>query len=114
LKAKKSAVYVKYVDIAIIHFLTAVAIAAWVSDDGTARNGSTAFCTDSFSDGCLDILIHAMMLNHGINLVKYTHMSKYNRLQVARADMPKFNKLIREHLHPSMMHKLGDWKDVKA
>ncbi len=28
LKAKKSAVYVKYVDIAIIHFLTAVAIAA--------------------------------------------------------------------------------------
>ncbi len=49
-----------------------------------------------------------MMLNHGINLVKYTHMSKYNRLQVARADMPKFNKLIREHLHPSMMHKLGD------
>lgn len=41
----------------LIHFLTPLSIAAWVCDDGYDNNGSTAFCTDSFSDECLDILI---------------------------------------------------------
>jgi len=102
--------YIKVLDIGIVPYLSPLAIAVWVADDGTNRNGSTAICTDSFSPECLDILINALQQMYGITLNKYTHAGKYTRLAVSRKDMPKFAALIKPHLHPSMLHKLGDFK----
>ena len=101
--------YTKRLDSSLFNYLDALAIAAWIADDGTNRNGSTAFCTDSFSPQCLNILIAIFKENFGIELYKYRH-STYTRLSVARADMPKFASLVKPYLHASMFYKLGDFK----
>lgn len=102
--------YVKVLDVVIIPYLSPTAIAAWVADDGTDLNGSTAFCTDSFSPECLDILIYAMQHKYGITLYKFTHVGKYTRLAVSRADIPRFAALVKQHLHPTFHYKLGDFQ----
>jgi hypothetical protein len=102
-------IYTKRLDSSLFNYLDALAIAAWIADDGTNRNGSTAFCTDSFSPQCLDILIAIFKDKFGIKLYKYRHLT-YTRLSVARADMPKFASLVKPYLHASMFYKLGDFK----
>ena len=94
----------------LIHFLTPLSIAAWVCDDGYDNNGSTAFCTDSFSDECLDILIEIFKKKWDIRLHKFIHVKKYVRLRVDRQDMPKFVLLVKPKLHDSMLYKLGDFQ----
>ena len=101
---------IKVLDVLIIPFLDALAIAVWIADDGYNHNGSTAFCTDSFKKESLDILITAFKDNHGITLVPFTHVT-YTRLRVVREDMPKFAALVKPYLHLSMFYKLGDFKD---
>ena len=101
--------YTKQLDSSLFNYLDACALAAWVSDDGLTRNGSTAFCTDSFSPGCLDILIDIFNDKFGIKVCKYKH-TNYTRLRIAREDMPKFATLVKPYLHTSMIYKLGDFK----
>ena len=81
-----------------------------MADDGCVRNGSTAFCTDSFNQASLDVLIKGFKVNHGITVTTFTHVQKYTRLRVIREDMPKFAALVKPWLHKSMHYKLGDFK----
>jgi hypothetical protein len=99
--------YVKQLDSALGQFLTLKSMAAWLADDGTLRGGNTAFCTDSFSDDSLNLLIQAVKEKFNVQLVKYTHVKRYTRLHVASKDMPLFIDLMAEHVHPSMLYKLG-------
>lgn len=102
---------VKRVTKELLSYLTPIGIAAWVCDDGLSRNGSTAFCTDSFSTQCLKNIIEYFQQNYNIQLYAYKH-ENYDRLSVKREDMPKFALLIKKFLHKSMHYKLGDFKDI--
>jgi hypothetical protein len=100
----------KILDCAIMEFITWLSIACWLADDGTVRNGSSAFCTDSFGPDGIALLQHIMLTKFGITLELYYHSKHYPRLQVARSDMPKFAAAIKPYLHPSMLYKLGDFQ----
>lgn len=100
--------YIKVLNVKLIPFINALAIAVWIADDGYNRNGSTAFCTDSFDPPSLEILIKALKENHGITLETFRH-ANYTRLRVIREDMPKFALLVKPYLHESMRYKLGDF-----
>ncbi len=106
---KKGGKFVKRVSLLISKYFDATTLAAWLCDDGTAHNGSSAFCTDSFTPECLNNLIAIVSDKFGIKLIPYMHLKKYNRLQVAREDMPKFVALVKPHLPATMYHKLGDF-----
>lgn len=107
---KKDSKNVKYVNLEIYKYFEPKTLATWLCDDGTVRNGNSAFCTDSFSPNCIENLIYIVKSKFDINLIPYKHYKKYTRLQVDRKDMFKFVNLIKEHLHPSMHYKLGDFK----
>jgi hypothetical protein len=115
--------YVKIIDPALVDYIDPLAIAVWVCDDGLARNGSTAFCTDCYSDPCIEVLISIFKHKYDIRgwasptpgaLHRYNHADKYTRLRVSRPHMPKFVSLIKPFLHPSMLYKLGDFKDYPS
>jgi ubiquinol-cytochrome c reductase cytochrome b subunit len=99
----------KKLDSSLLHFLTPAAIAHWLADDGTRRNGNSAFCTDSFDQESIDLLRYIFKHKYGIDTIQYFHVNKYPRIQVSREHMPLFSSLIKPHLHSSMHYKLGDF-----
>jgi hypothetical protein len=94
----------------LFNYIDAMTLAAWLSDDGSVRNGNSCFCTDNFSFECVDLLIKVLKTKFNINSYMYMHMNKYPRIQIDRKDMPKFALLVKSFLHESMHYKLGDFR----
>ena len=99
----------KRLPIKIKEYLTPLAVAIWLADDGFVRNNGSAFCTDNFNEEEVIKLKDIFKERYGIEAGVYKHMGKYNRIYIKRESMGKFRELIGPYLHESKRYKLGSW-----
>jgi hypothetical protein len=91
-----------------LSLLTPLALAHWIMDDGAkSTNGGLYLCTDSYT--LLDVQRLAKYLNETYHLKVsiYNRSGKYLRLYISSTSMDKVIKLVINHMHPSMLYKLG-------
>jgi len=108
---------VKIVPPIIGQYLTAVSLAYWYMDDGTAGRFGYLFCTDSFSYEDVCLLINVLKTNFDLDCSIHTRKgrtTKHYRIYVKSNSVEKFVALVKPHMHSSMLYKLtlrGAYKD---
>jgi len=90
--------------------LTAVSLAFWIMDDGSFNKakGYLTLCTDSYSKE--DVLYLISILENKFNLscglIEHKKDKAY-RIRINKSSLPHLVTLIRPHLIPSMLYKIG-------
>lgn len=111
----------KIVPLSIKGHLTARGIAFWYMDDGSpkwrGRTQSVRFCTDSFSEKEVLLLLSVLKESFQIegrlyketpkekNLSTTTLPKTKNRIFLPAAAFPQFNQIVSPYLHDSMLYK---------
>lgn len=90
--------------------LTAVSLAFWIMDDGSFNKskGYLILCTDSYSreDVLYLISILETKFNLSCGLIEYKKDKAY-RIRINKSSLPHLISLIRPHIIPSMLYKIG-------
>nr|QVG61541.1 hypothetical protein [Rhizoctonia sp.] len=105
---------IKIVPLNAYEKLTAVGLAFLIMDDGSFNitKGHLVICTDSFSKEDVLRLIHILnskfglscgLINHGIT--KGGNIAY--RIRINKSSMPSLINLVKPHIIPSMLYKLG-------
>ena len=83
-------------------------LAYWFMDDGSNKWKnkvlSIRFCTDSYSELEINLLINILKNKFDLNVTKTISKNKW-RLYIGTGDYDKVKKLIYPHLIPSMLYK---------
>jgi hypothetical protein len=93
----------------IADLLTPVSLAYWIMDDGSFTGSGLKISTNAFSSRDLDLLINALEINFSIKAsrnIQYKEKSQYT-LYITKAQLPLVRSLVKDHMHPDMMYKLG-------
>ena len=98
---------IKIVPVDIKDYLDEIALAYWIMGDGYKRNNGVALCTDSFTKLENQLLVEALDLNLGLKSTIFSHSSGQDRLHINVKQMPKLINLVKNHMHPTMLYKLG-------
>jgi len=97
---------VKKVPLNIWALLTPVGLAFWLSDDGTKKGPGLTLCTYGFSTEDVQLLVETLQGKFGL-ICTINQTKQGPRIYVTKDSMPKLRELVREHMHPSMVYKLG-------
>lgn len=102
---------VKTLPIYIKNMLTPLGLAHWIMRDGYYSDGCTKICTDNFTKQEVSILIDILEEKFGIKSTLRKRSSLiYSivwRISISRYSMEKFILLVRPHMIPEMLYKLG-------
>jgi hypothetical protein len=98
----------KIVPLAIGEMLTPLSLAYWLCDDGTfdKRRGVVKFCTESFSDSDVDLLLEVLSNKFGLKCRKDSHGNGF-RIIIVKSSLNQFRELVRPHLPSCMLYKIG-------
>lgn len=95
---------VKTIPLNIASYLTPVAVAFWVMDDG-GLNGGLCLNTQGFTVAGIDLLVDALNVNYNIS---YRRREKQHYIiYVPKADLRVLTPLLLPYMHPSTYYKLG-------
>lgn len=89
-------------------YLTPIALAVWIMDDGAVLPYGMKLCTNSFTKN--DCYLLCVILGRLYDLDVRVHSAGVSgqwHLYVTSASMPKLASIVRPHMHPSMLYKLG-------
>lgn len=90
-------------------YLTPVAVAFWIMDDGHWNRGLT-LNTQGFSVQGVELLVKALNTNFGIN--SYLRIEKGQpTIYITKSEVPILAKQVLSFMHPSTHYKLGLFKD---
>lgn len=98
----------KIVPTNIYSLLTSISLAFFISDYGTyhIRDKYLILCTDHFSN--LDVHRLIFVLESKFNLKCRTEKKNNNlRIAIKSSSMDHLRFLVKDHMHPSMLYKLG-------
>ena len=91
----------------IYNYLSPLALAIWVMDDGGKIGSGLKLCTNNFS--YLEIQILSFILNSKYHLnstvISAGYENQYN-IYIPKASIPNLQNLVKPYLHPSMYYKL--------
>jgi hypothetical protein len=109
-KTEKIGRYVKIVPYCIEDLLTPGALAFFLMDDGMyVKRGGITICTDNFSYD--EVLLLKSVLSGKYNLQTTIHNKNpekgYYRIYISGKSLPALRELVSEHMHPSMLYKIG-------
>lgn len=96
---------VKTIPANIVEYLTPIAVAFWIMDDGQWNRG-LVLNTQGFSTAEVQLLVDALNKNFGVN--SYIPVEKgLPTIYVRKAEVPIIAKAVLPYMHPSMYYKLG-------
>lgn len=99
---------IKIVPLCLSEYLTPLALAIWIMDDGTPVSKGLKFCTHSFSQ--TDILFLKQILKEKYNLKTNLHKDrKHFVLYVYKESMSDLSNLVRPYIVRSMSKKLNGY-----
>jgi hypothetical protein len=98
----------KIVPLAIGELLTPLSLAYWLCDDGTFDKGRgvVRFCTESFSESDVDLLLGVFSNKFGLKCRKDYYGNGF-RIIIVKSSLNKFRELVRPHLPSCMLYKIG-------
>lgn len=91
-------------------YLTPLALAVWIMDDGTKfKNKGLKFCTNSFSLNEVKFLAKVLEGKFGfvMSIHKTGAINQYN-LYISKSSMPKLIKIVKPYIHSTMLYKIED------
>lgn len=90
----------------IAEFLTPLALAIWIMDDGTWKNPGVRIATNCFTKEEVELL--KLTLETKFNLKSSLHKNKGKyQLYIKQESIPLLRELVLSHFVPSMLYKLG-------
>lgn len=94
--------------------LTAVGLAFWLMDDGSFNklNENVIICTDSYLKEDVSRLVCILNTKFGLSCNLFKHGitkggSISYRIRINKSSMPALINLVKPHMIPSMLYKLG-------
>lgn len=91
----------------IYELLTPVALAHWVMGDGVAKSHGLILCTDSYPIKDVVRLINVLIIKYRLECTIRVHKENQYRIYIRQKSMPLLIKIIKSHIHPSMLYKLN-------
>lgn len=87
-------------------YLTPLALAVWISDDGSSSNAGLILHTNAFSKQDVQLLSNVLNELYDLN-AKVSKRAVYYVVYIPKASLPKLAAIIKPHMVPSMYaHKL--------
>jgi hypothetical protein len=90
----------------ILDLLDAIALAHWVQGDGTWAKTGLVLCTESFSPQDVNRLLNVLIFKFKLDCTLQKSGASFN-IYIRAKSMPLLRTLILQHIHSSMLYKLG-------
>jgi ubiquinol-cytochrome c reductase cytochrome b subunit len=90
----------------LIQFLTPLALAIWIMEDGTLKSPGIRIATNCFTKKECEILIEILRYKYNIESSIQKNNDRY-QLYIKKESMNVFMDLIKPYFHSSMYYKLG-------
>ena len=90
----------------LLLFLTPLALAIWIMDDGTLKSPGVRIATNNFTKSECELLIYILDIKFNIKSSIHKNQDKY-QLYIKKESMSLLINLIKPHFHFSMYYKLG-------
>ena len=89
-------------------FLTPLALAVWISDDGCWVKSGIRISCNSFTLKEVELLIEIINQNFGLksNIQKISTPNQYS-IYIQNKSIPLLKKIVSPYIHSSMLYKLG-------
>ncbi len=102
----------------IADHLTPRSLAFWIMDDGQqVKNGGVTLCTDSYSEGEVDLLRKALEKAFNISTTIHDKKGKndalYQRIYIGKSSLEELKPSLKEHMHDSMLYKINEEVESK-
>jgi hypothetical protein len=91
----------------ISDYFSEVSFAFWIMDDGTKAVGALKMCTESFTYSDILILIDMLKTEFDIQSSPQKRGVTGWRIYIPRTQMDKVRNLVKPHMHPEMLYKIG-------
>ncbi len=91
----------------IYNLLTPEALAHLIMGDGSAKQYSLKFCTDSYSVGDVVRLMNVLIIRYELDCTLRFHTPTQPRIHIKQASVPKLRAIVRPYFCESLMYKLG-------
>lgn len=108
-KLSENGKYIKVIPLNIEELLTPVVIAFFIMGDGNYNKIKKVIrlCTNSFTKSEVELLSRAILNKFGVETrLEYTRNNQYI-LVVRTSQVPKLQNIVKEHVHPSMLFRIG-------
>ena len=100
-------VNVKSISVDILPYLTPLALAVWIIDDGAASTKGRTLYIHTKGFTFADVYLLAAMLHYNFGLVVNVQRHKDRPvIYVPAASMPLLRYIVQPHMHPSILYKL--------
>jgi hypothetical protein len=100
---------VKIVPSIIGEYLTPLALAIWIMEDGSKMSSGLKLCTNSFSYSDCLLLVKVLFDNFNLksSVISAGTDNQYN-IYIWKQSMPLLREIVVPYVHPSMKYKLGN------
>jgi len=98
---------IKMIPINISDYFTEISFAFWIMDDGVKAAGALKICTESFTYSDILILIDMLKTKFDIQSSPQKRGVIGWRIYIPRTQMGKVRNLVKPHMHPEMIYKIG-------
>lgn len=99
---------IKYINADLVKYITPLALAIWISDDGGWAKPGVRIATNSFKFKEVEFLVEVLQSKFGLNCTIQTLKPSGNHnIYIKGSSVPKLRELVLPHLHISMHYKLG-------
>nr|pir hypothetical protein 261 - Allomyces macrogynus mitochondrion [Allomyces macrogynus] len=101
--------YIKRVPENISDYLTPLALAIWFMDDGSKTYNTCRIATNSFTLDDINLLCKVLQDKYDITATpQLSGVGKGYILYIHTSSFDKFASIVRPHMHPDMLYKLGE------
>jgi hypothetical protein len=99
---------VKYINADLVKYITPLALAIWISDDGGWAKPGVRIATNSFKLKEVEFLVEVLSNKFGLDCTIQTLKPSDNyNIYIIGSSVPKLRSFVLPYLHPSMHYKLG-------
>lgn len=101
---------VKIIPANIADYLSPLALAVWISDDGGLSSSGLKLCTNSFSYEDVEFLCKVLRDKYNLkaSVQKAGYPNQYV-IYISKISMPNLADIVKPHLHSSMYYKLNGY-----
>lgn len=101
---------VKIVPANIGDFLSPLALAVWISDDGSRLNSGLKLCTNSFLYKDVEFLCEVLRNKYNLKAsIQKTGVIGQYHIYISKYSMKNLADIVKPHLHSSMYYKLNGY-----
>ena len=99
---------IKYINEDLVKYITPLALAIWISDDGGWAKPGVRIAANCFKLKEVEFLVEVLQSKFGLNCTIQTLKPSGNHnIYIKGSSVPNLRELVLPHLHTSMYYKLG-------